>query len=315
MRARPRPNFNEVTPQREHFSLPFEIQEIDPKKNTFAGMAVLFGSMISPVSPYWMYTFYMPGSLEDSIVEDATKIKIFDNHEYPIGLPIELKETDTDPLGLFVRAKVSDTNRGRDTMTLIKDRVLTEMSIGSLPDAKSMIVMSKEELLKWLDDQMSVAPSVKKMMRMSVADMPDDELFRIVTKAQLWEVSVVPWGADPNTYISEAASIVQQHESLAGRKLSAATIDALKKSRRMARQIYASINTLLKAASMPITADDEAQANKAITAVTELPPVQSHEEDASTNEEAAKAVNEHRARLRNYQADAARHKFRMITTR
>jgi HK97 family phage prohead protease len=52
-----------------------------------------------------------------------------DTHEV-IGLPIELKSDDK---GLFGRFKISQTQRGRDVHTLLKDGALDSFSIGYIP--------------------------------------------------------------------------------------------------------------------------------------------------------------------------------------
>ena len=54
------------------------------------------------------------------------KPKVFYNHMYPIGSPVEIHE---DSKGLYTESKMSRTPRGDEILELVKDGVINEMSI------------------------------------------------------------------------------------------------------------------------------------------------------------------------------------------
>lgn len=80
-----------------------------------------------------------PGAFTKSIQEafPAGKIKILWQHYEPLGMPLEMKE---DSYGLFVKGKVSKTRLGDEALELMKDGVVSSMSIGfNIPVSKSEI--------------------------------------------------------------------------------------------------------------------------------------------------------------------------------
>ncbi len=54
------------------------------------------------------------------------KPKVFYNHMFPIGSPVKIHE---DSKGLFTESKISRTDRGDEILELVRDKVITEMSI------------------------------------------------------------------------------------------------------------------------------------------------------------------------------------------
>ena len=82
-----------------------------------------------------------------------------DTHEV-IGLPIELKSDDK---GLFGRFKISQTQRGRDVHTLLKDGALDSFSIGYIPTD-----------VEWDDADTRLLKSVD-LLECSVVAMPMNE--------------------------------------------------------------------------------------------------------------------------------------------
>lgn len=69
----------------------------------------------------------MPGAFAESLKTNGHRIKFMFGHYTPIGRVTEAAE---DAVGLKVKARVSNTEQGRDTMTLIRDGVIDRMSIG-----------------------------------------------------------------------------------------------------------------------------------------------------------------------------------------
>ncbi|MGG3737203.1 HK97 family phage prohead protease [Aeribacillus pallidus] len=107
--------------EREIKSFNFEVKSTDD--NTFEGYASVFRNVDA-------YGDVMePGAFTKTIQERGHKVKVLWQHDpwMPIGKAIHLEE---DNHGLFVKAKISQTEEGKRAMTLIKDGVIDELSIG-----------------------------------------------------------------------------------------------------------------------------------------------------------------------------------------
>lgn len=67
---------------------------------------------------------------QGAISEDVTDVKLFYGHEEPIGKVIEGRDSEE---GFEIVAKISDTARGNEVRTLLKDGVLNKFSVGFVP--------------------------------------------------------------------------------------------------------------------------------------------------------------------------------------
>ena len=69
-----------------------------------------------------------PGAFTKTI-QESKRVKVLWQHDpwQPIGKPILMQE---DSHGLYVKAKISKTERGKEAMQLMKDGVIDELSIG-----------------------------------------------------------------------------------------------------------------------------------------------------------------------------------------
>ena len=65
-----------------------------------------------------------------AISEDISDVKLFYGHEEPIGKLIEGRDTES---GFEIVARISDTARGNEVRTLLKDGVLNKFSVGFVP--------------------------------------------------------------------------------------------------------------------------------------------------------------------------------------
>lgn len=106
----------------EYKNLPFEIKEVDDSEGIFKGYASTYdldrgGDII------------VKGAFDNSLATNSAQVKILWQHkqDQPIGKPMLMR---TDEKGLYVEGRVSDTALGRDAKTLMKDGVITSMSIG-----------------------------------------------------------------------------------------------------------------------------------------------------------------------------------------
>jgi HK97 family phage prohead protease len=167
--VREKHNQPEETTERETATLKFKLAPAEElEEGMFRGVASAFDTLIDTYIP----TFIKRGAFKETIKKDRARIKILWQHDpdKPIGLPEEMKETDE---GLEITARISDTLEGRDALTLMRDGVVDDLSIGFDP-------------LKW-----------------TIEKRPDLGDVRIVSKARLWEISPVTHGANPKAKILE----------------------------------------------------------------------------------------------------------------
>lgn len=143
----------------------------DLPEDSFRGVGSVFGGVVDAYVP----TIIHRGAFTKTLEEGRRKVVVLWNHEdsQPIGTPTRLFEMDD---GLFLEAKISRTRQGQDVLTLLRDGVLDALSIGFDP--------IKEDF----------------------ESFPDGSMVRHVREVRLWEVSVVPWGADANARIREVNS-------------------------------------------------------------------------------------------------------------
>ena len=107
----------------EHKTLSFKLTNLDFQGRTLEGYAAAFGNL-DQVSD-----IIHPGAFTKTLAERGQKIKLLWQHKLdePIGRVAEAHE---DQAGLFIKAIISDTSRGRDALALLKDGAIYEMSIG-----------------------------------------------------------------------------------------------------------------------------------------------------------------------------------------
>jgi HK97 family phage prohead protease len=155
----------------------------DFESGRFTGIASVFASTVDTTMRLGMRTRIAPGAFLKTINDRGSRVKILSAHDQNavwIGLPTELRETDE---GLVVTASLNNSTLGKDTAEAIRHAD----SIGRL-DAVELSIgfdVLKEEMI----------------------EEEDDEKIRLVTELRLWEISVVPFGADRSTRLIEAASL------------------------------------------------------------------------------------------------------------
>lgn len=100
----------------------FEVRA-DLEERTITGLAVPYGQEAN-IGGAYMERF-VPGA-----ISDVTDVKLFYGHEEPIGKVLTGRDTDQ---GYEITAKVSDTARGNEVLTLMRDGVLNKFSVGFVP--------------------------------------------------------------------------------------------------------------------------------------------------------------------------------------
>ncbi len=207
------------TSKREYKAFKFELESTG-ENGEFAGYAAVFGNIDSGRD------IIEKGAFSKTIREDFDRIKILSQHndcELPIGKPLELRE---DEKGLYIRGKISDTQKGRDIQTLLRDGVLTEMSIGY--DAIDF-------------------------------DFDGEKGVRRLKEVRLWEVSIVTWAMNDQAKIEEVKSVAEEltTEIKAG-KITRARLDSLKPFIAVVRELAEILSPFLEPAAPE---DSETQNN------------------------------------------------------
>jgi HK97 family phage prohead protease/HK97 family phage major capsid protein len=95
----------------------------DLEERTITGLAVPYGQDANIGGQYTER--FVPGA-----ISDVTDVKLFYGHEEPIGKVLSGRDTDE---GYEITAKVSETARGNEVMTLMRDGVLNKFSVGFVP--------------------------------------------------------------------------------------------------------------------------------------------------------------------------------------
>jgi HK97 family phage prohead protease len=101
----------------------FQARLVETEERTIVGLAVPYGQEIELGGN--LKERFEPGAIDG--VED---VKLFYGHEEPIGKVTEGRDT---PEGYEIVAKISDTPRGNEVYTLLKDDVLNRFSVGFFP--------------------------------------------------------------------------------------------------------------------------------------------------------------------------------------
>lgn len=151
----------------------FEIRATDTEQRTVEGIAVPYNE-----------TYDMGGGrlerFEKGAVDTNSHVKLFRDHNEIIGVVTELQDSDE---GLLVRAKISETVLGNETLELVKDGAIRSFSVGFIP--------------------------VKNRTEGNIT---------IRTKVDLKEVSLVPFPAYDNAAIlavrEETSEIIQEELSM-----------------------------------------------------------------------------------------------------
>lgn len=108
----------------EQKAINLEIKSIDDEQNIVEGYASTFGG-----SPDSWGDVVVEGAFSKTIQERGNRVKFLWQHRFdkPIGKVVDLKE---DSIGLYFKAKISETEKGKEVMQLMKDGVIDRVSIG-----------------------------------------------------------------------------------------------------------------------------------------------------------------------------------------
>lgn len=119
----------------------FEIRATDTEKREVSGVAVPFNETID-IGGGWSERF------EKGAVDLTSDVKLFRDHKEIIGRVTEMEESDE---GLIIRAKISETVLGNETLNLVKDGAIRSFSVGFIPvidEKKEKTIVRKKVDLK-----------------------------------------------------------------------------------------------------------------------------------------------------------------------
>jgi len=119
----------------------FEIRATDAEQRTVEGMAVPYNDTID-IGGGWSERF------EKGAVDLNANVKLFRDHEDIIGVVTEMEESDE---GLMIKAKISETVLGNETLNLVKDGAIRSFSVGFIPvidEKKEKTIIRKKVDLK-----------------------------------------------------------------------------------------------------------------------------------------------------------------------
>jgi len=119
----------------------FEIRATDTEKREVSGVAVPFNETID-IGGGWSERF------DKGAVDLNSDVKLFRDHKEIIGRVTEMEESDE---GLLIRAKISETVLGNETLNLVKDGAIKSFSVGFIPvvdEKKDKTIVRKKVDLK-----------------------------------------------------------------------------------------------------------------------------------------------------------------------
>jgi HK97 family phage prohead protease len=130
----------------ERKTVGFEIKELDEESGIFEGYAATFSD-----HPDSYGDIIDPGAFKKSLKEGGKRVKILFNHNVmePIGKPLQMAE---DEKGLKIQGKLSlGVQRAREILALMKDEVITELSIGydTISEAWDKGIRHLKEIRLW----------------------------------------------------------------------------------------------------------------------------------------------------------------------
>ncbi len=174
-----------LAPLEAHRASSLNIRLPDLEKNEFGGIACAYGVKVNT----WMPTIIEQGAFKTSLSTPRIRerVKVLYQHGAPIGIPTHMVDL---PEGLAVVGKISQTTLGNEVLTLMRDKVVDEISVGFEP--KDCFFREK-----------------------------DGELWRHITEGELWEFSPVSRGANPGAKVTIVNSAGANFEQLVAQLLQA----------------------------------------------------------------------------------------------
>jgi HK97 family phage prohead protease len=144
----------------------FEIRATDAEKREVSGIAVPYNDTID-IGGGWTERF------EKGAVDLTADVKLFRDHSDIIGVVTEMTESDE---GLLIKAKISETVLGNETLNLVKDGAIRSFSVGFIPvtdETKGKSIIRKKVRLK--EVSLVAFPAYEKAEVLSVREETNQE--------------------------------------------------------------------------------------------------------------------------------------------
>ena len=144
----------------------FEIRATDTEKREVSGIAVPYNDTID-IGGGWTERF------EKGAVDLTADVKLFRDHTDIIGVVTAMEESDE---GLLIRAKISETVLGNETLNLVKDGAIRSFSVGFIPvtdETKGKEIIRKKVKLK--EVSLVAFPAYEKAEVLSVREETNQE--------------------------------------------------------------------------------------------------------------------------------------------
>jgi HK97 family phage prohead protease len=156
----------------------FELKDVTTEERTFTGYAAAYGNEDSDGDIIEL------GAFADSIKAGRDKIKILWQHksQEPIGIPVEMRE---DSNGLWVKGKISKTARGDEAMELMKDGVVSAMSVGFIINDADYDEKGRRRIKsgRLMEFSLVTFPANEKAVIQSVKEVNEREIERVLREA------------------------------------------------------------------------------------------------------------------------------------
>ena len=156
----------------------FDLKDIGTEERTFTGYAAAYGNTDSDGDIIEM------GAFDESIKQNRDKIKILWQHksQEPIGIPLEMRE---DEKGLWIKGKISKTARGDEAMELMRDGVISAMSVGFMIDQADYDEEGRRRIKsgRLMEFSLVTFPANEQAVIQSVKEVNEREIERVLREA------------------------------------------------------------------------------------------------------------------------------------
>ncbi len=156
----------------------FDLKDVATDERTFTGYAAAYGNEDSDGDIIEM------GAFADSIKANRDKIKILWQHKSaePIGVPLEMRE---DENGLYVKGKISKTARGDEALELMRDGVVSAMSVGFIINEADYDEKGRRRIKsgRLMEFSLVTFPANDQAVIQSVKEVNEREIERVLREA------------------------------------------------------------------------------------------------------------------------------------
>ena len=176
----------------EYKTFEFSLEVLDYEGRTVEGYAAVFGNI------HLGDDIIHRGAFAKTLAERGNKVKFLWQHntDEPLGRVLQLNE---DERGLFFKAVISDTARGRDALALLRDGAISGMSIGYDP-VRGGVDYTKDDTGRTLRNLREV-----RLWEVSLATLPMNEAAGVTALKEDADAEQEPAPAPEPVFDAESA--------------------------------------------------------------------------------------------------------------